>query len=94
MLEVKLIIQGPLTGGIMSTQKSRLLSRRRKSLQGSKTGLPDGSAFIFLEIKDVYKTPDSVSGMMVIKKTPLPCDIKELGVVREKVIHGMDSISF
>ena len=48
----------------------------------------------FLEIKDVYKTPDSVNGMMVIKKTPLPCDIKELGVVREKVIHGMDSISF
>ena len=25
MLEVKLIMQGPLTGGIMSTQKSRLL---------------------------------------------------------------------
>ena len=26
VLEVKLIMQGPLTGGIMSTQKSRLLS--------------------------------------------------------------------
>ena len=31
-------------------------------------------------MKDVYKTPDAVSGMMVIKKAPLPCDIKELGV--------------
>ncbi|MGN0413371.1 MAG: IS110 family transposase, partial [Lachnospiraceae bacterium] len=34
----------------------------------------------FPEIKDVYKNPDAVSGMMVIKKAPLPCDIKELGV--------------
>lgn len=34
----------------------------------------------FPEIKDVYKSPDAVSGMMVIKKAPLPCDIKELGV--------------
>ena len=31
-------------------------------------------------MKDVYKKPDAVSGMMVIKKAPLPCDIKELGV--------------
>ena len=34
----------------------------------------------FPEIKDVYKNPDTVSGIMVIKKAPLPCDIKELGV--------------
>ena len=34
----------------------------------------------FPEIKDVYKNPDAVSGMMVIKKAPLPCDIKELGI--------------
>lgn len=34
----------------------------------------------FPEIKSVYKDPDAVSGMMVIKKAPLPCDIKELGV--------------
>ena len=34
----------------------------------------------FPEIKDVYKNPDAVSGMMVIKKAPLPCDIRELGV--------------
>lgn len=34
----------------------------------------------FPEMKDVYKKPDAVSGMMVIKKAPLPCDIKELGV--------------
>lgn len=30
MLGVKLIMQGPLTGGIMSTQKSRLLSTTMK----------------------------------------------------------------
>lgn len=34
----------------------------------------------FPEMKDVYKKPDAVSGMMVIKKAPLPCDIKKLGV--------------
>ena len=34
----------------------------------------------FPEIKDVYRSPDAVSGMMVMKKAPLPCDIKELGV--------------
>lgn len=34
----------------------------------------------FPKMKDVYKKPDAVSGMMVIKKAPLPCDIKELGV--------------
>ena len=34
----------------------------------------------FPEMKDVYKKPDAVSGMMVIKKAPLPCDIKGLGV--------------
>lgn len=34
----------------------------------------------FPEMKDVYKKPDAVSGMMVIKKAPLPCDIKELGI--------------
>ena len=31
-------------------------------------------------MKDVYKNPDAASGMMVIKKAPLTCDIKELGV--------------
>lgn len=34
----------------------------------------------FPEIKDVYRNPDAVSGLMVIKQAPLPCDIKELGV--------------
>lgn len=34
----------------------------------------------FPEMKEVYKNPDAVSGIMVIKKAPLPCDIKELGV--------------
>lgn len=34
----------------------------------------------FPEIKDVYKNPDAVSGLMVIKQAPLPCDIKGLGV--------------
>ena len=34
----------------------------------------------FPEIKDVYRNPDTVSGLMVIKQAPLPCDIRELGV--------------
>ncbi len=34
----------------------------------------------FPEYKTVYKQPDSVSGMMVIRQSPLPCDIKKLGV--------------
>lgn len=34
----------------------------------------------FLEIKDVYKKPDSVSGLMVLKVAPLPEDIVKLGV--------------
>ena len=34
----------------------------------------------FPEIKDVYKNPDSVSGLMVLKEAPLPCDIVKLGV--------------
>lgn len=34
----------------------------------------------FLEIKDVYRNPDAVSGLMVIKQAALPCDIRELGV--------------
>ena len=34
----------------------------------------------FPEIKDVYKKPDSVSGLMVLKEAPLPQDIVKLGV--------------
>ena len=34
----------------------------------------------FPEIKDVYKNPDSVSGLMVLKVAPLPQDIVKLGV--------------
>lgn len=34
----------------------------------------------FPEIKDVYRNPDAVSGLMVIKQAPMPCDIRELGV--------------
>ena len=30
----------------------------------------------FPEIKDVYRNPDAVSGLMIIKQVPLPCDIK------------------
>ena len=33
----------------------------------------------FPEIKDVYKTPDSVSGLMILKVAPLPQDIVKLG---------------
>lgn len=34
----------------------------------------------FPEIKDVYKNPDSVSGLMILKEAPLPQDIVKLGV--------------
>ena len=34
----------------------------------------------FPEIKDVYKKPDSVSGLMVLRVAPLPQDIVKLGV--------------
>ena len=34
----------------------------------------------FPEIKDVYKNPDAVSGLMVLKEAPLPQDIVELGI--------------
>ena len=34
----------------------------------------------FPEIKDVYKNPDSVSGLMVLKEAPLPQDIVKLGI--------------
>ena len=40
----------------------------------------------FPEIKDVYKKPDSVSGLMVLKEAPLPQDIIKLGV------YGIDKI--
>lgn len=33
-----------------------------------------------MEMKNVYKNLDAVSEMMVIKKAPLPCDMKELGI--------------
>ena len=34
----------------------------------------------FPEIKDVYRNPDSVSGLMILKEAPLPQDIVKLGV--------------
>ena len=34
----------------------------------------------FPEIRDVYKNPDSVSGLMILKVAPLPQDIVKLGV--------------
>ena len=40
----------------------------------------------FPEIKDVYKKPDSVSGLMVLKEAALPQDIIKLGV------YGIDKI--
>ena len=33
----------------------------------------------FPEIRDVYKNPDSVSGLMILKEAPLPQDIVKLG---------------
>ena len=34
----------------------------------------------FPEIKDVYKNPDAISGLMILKVAPLPQDIVKLGV--------------
>ena len=44
----------------------------------------------FPEIKDVYRNPDAVSGLMVIKQAPLPCDIKGLGVDGVNKIREME----
>ncbi len=55
-------------------------SDTRRDHKDSKTGWPAGSAFIFRSIKDVYRNPDAVSGLMVIKQATAACDIRELGV--------------
>ena len=59
---------------------SNLRIQTQEELTRIKNRIARWFSIYFPEIKDVYKNPDAVSGMMVIKKAPLPCDIKELGV--------------
>ena len=55
------------------------VSRHRKRLQ-DQNRITRWFSIYFPEIKDVYRNPDAVGGLMVIKQAPLPCDIKGLGV--------------
>ena len=67
----------------MSTRRCVASNQRLQAQEKPDKGknrLPDGSAFIFPEYKDVYSTPDAVSGIMILKKAPLPADIIALGV--------------
>ena len=59
---------------------SNLRIQTQEELTRIKNRIARWFSIYFPEIKDVYKNPDAVSGMMVIEKAPLPCDIKELGV--------------
>ena len=59
---------------------SNLRIQTQEELTRIKNRIARWFSIYFPEIKDVYKNPNAVSGMMVIKKVPLPCDTKELGV--------------
>lgn len=58
---------------------SNLRMQTQEEITRIKNRIARWFSIYFPEIKDVYKNPDAVSGMMVIKKAPLPGDIKELG---------------
>lgn len=68
----------------ISNAEIRNLSNLRIQTQEEITRIKNRMArwfsIYFPEIKDVYRDPDAVSGLMVIKQAPLPCDIRELGV--------------
>lgn len=59
---------------------SNLRIQTQEELSRIKNRIARWFSIYFPEMKDVYKKPDAKSGMMVIKKAPLPGDIKELGV--------------
>ena len=59
---------------------SNLRIQTQEEISRIKNRIARWFSIYFPEMKDVYKKPDAKSGMMVIKKAPLPVDIKELGV--------------
>ena len=59
---------------------SNLRIQTQEEISRIKNRIARWFSIYFPEMKDVYKKPDAKSGMMVIKKAPLPADIKELGV--------------
>ena len=59
---------------------SNLRIQTQEEITRIKTRIARWFSIYFPEIKDVYRNPDAVSGLMVIKQAPLPCDIKGLGV--------------
>ena len=59
---------------------SNLRMQTQEEITRIKNRIARWFSIYFPEMKNVYKNPDAISGMMVIKKAPLPCDIKELGV--------------
>lgn len=59
---------------------SNLRIQTQEEISRIKNRIDRWFSIYFPEMKDVYKKTDAKSGMMVIKKAPLPADIKELGV--------------
>ena len=59
---------------------SNLRIQTQEEISRIKNRIARWFSIYFPEMKDVYKKPDAKSGMMVIKKAPLPADIKALGV--------------
>lgn len=62
--------------GCLSNQRLQA----QESLTRAKNRLARWFSIYFPEYKDVYSSPDAVSGIIVLKKAPLPCDIIVLGV--------------
>lgn len=62
----------------------RALSNQRlqaqESLVRTRNKLARWFSIYFPEYKDVYVNPDAVSGLMILRKAPLPADIVKLGV--------------
>ena len=59
---------------------SNLRIQTQEEISRIKNRIARWFSIYFPEMKDVYKKPNAKSGMMVIKKAPLPVDIKALGV--------------
>ena len=59
---------------------SNLRIQTQEEISRIKNRIARWFSIYFPEMKDVYKNSDAKSGMMVIKKAPLPVDIKALGV--------------
>ena len=59
---------------------SNLRSQTQEEITRIKNRIARWFSIYFPEIRDVYKNPDSVSGLMILKVAPLPQDIVKLGV--------------